>query len=174
MVDEDTLSSVLSDFARTLITDFPIQGILDHLVERIVDVLSVSAAGVTLISPGMAPHYVAASNADALEFERLQTERQTLVEEKDSLEAVITAEWRQIDNEIARKEERKREALAPVPGDLVELYEKLRATKEGVAVGRLEQDTCGGCHIRLSPAEVLEAKESDPPRCVHCRRILVV
>lgn len=74
MVDEDTLSSVLSDFARTLITDFPIQGILDHLVERIVDVLSVSAAGVTLISPGMAPHYVAASNADALEFERLQTE----------------------------------------------------------------------------------------------------
>jgi diguanylate cyclase (GGDEF)-like protein len=74
MVDEDTLSSVLSDFARTLITDFPIQGILDHLVERIVDVLEVTAAGVTLISPGMAPHYVAASNADALEFERLQTE----------------------------------------------------------------------------------------------------
>jgi diguanylate cyclase (GGDEF)-like protein len=74
VVDEDTLSSVLSDFARTLITDFPIQGILDHLVERIVDVLAVTAAGVTLISPGMAPHYVAASNADALEFERLQTQ----------------------------------------------------------------------------------------------------
>ncbi len=74
MVDEDTLSSVLSDFARTLITDFPIQGILDHLVERIVDVLAVTGAGVTLISPGMAPHYVAASDAAALEFERLQTE----------------------------------------------------------------------------------------------------
>ena len=74
MVDEDTLSSVLSDFARTLITDFPIQGILDHLVERIVDVLAVTGAGVTLISPGRAPHYVAASNADALAFERLQTE----------------------------------------------------------------------------------------------------
>ena len=74
MVDEDTLSAVLSDFARTLITDFPIQGILDHLVERIVDVLPVSGAGVTLISPGKAPHYVAASNADALRCERLQTE----------------------------------------------------------------------------------------------------
>lgn len=56
MVDEDTLSSVLSEFARTLITDFPIQGILDHLVDRIVDVLAVTGAGVTLISPGMAPH----------------------------------------------------------------------------------------------------------------------
>jgi diguanylate cyclase (GGDEF)-like protein len=74
VVDDSTLSSVLTDFARTLITDFPIQSILDHLVERIVDVLPVTGAGVTLISPGMAPHYVAASNARAMQFERLQTE----------------------------------------------------------------------------------------------------
>ena len=59
VVNEDTLSAVLSEFARTLITDFPIQGILDHLVERIVDVLPVTAAGVTLISAGVAPRYVA-------------------------------------------------------------------------------------------------------------------
>ena len=74
MVDEDKLSSVLSEFARTLITDFPIQGILDHLVERIVDVLPVTSAGVTLISPGMAPRYIAASDDSALRFEQLQTE----------------------------------------------------------------------------------------------------
>ena len=30
-------------------TDFPSPGILDHLVQRIVDVLPVTAAGVTLI-----------------------------------------------------------------------------------------------------------------------------
>ena len=68
------LSEVLGEFARTMVTDFPIQGILDHLVMRIVDVLPVSSAGVTLISPSMDPRYVAASNADALRFERLQTE----------------------------------------------------------------------------------------------------
>ena len=33
MVHEAKLSAVLSDLARTLVTDFPIQGILDHLVE---------------------------------------------------------------------------------------------------------------------------------------------
>lgn len=60
MVNEDKLSSVLSEFARTLITDFPIQRILDHLVERIVEVLPITSAGVTLISAGLAPHYVAA------------------------------------------------------------------------------------------------------------------
>lgn len=37
VVNEEKLSKVLSEFARTLITDFPIQGILDHLVERIVE-----------------------------------------------------------------------------------------------------------------------------------------
>ena len=74
MVHEEKLSSVLSEFARTLATDFPIQGILDHLVERIVGVLPITSAGVTLISDGEAPHYIAASDESALRFEKLQTE----------------------------------------------------------------------------------------------------
>lgn len=103
----------------------------------------------------------------------LEGERADFAAQKADLESFITAEWRQIDSELARKEERKQEALSPVPPDLVELYERLRLSKEGVAIGRLEEGTCGGCHMLLSPAEVVEAKKSDPPRCVHCRRILV-
>ncbi|MBA2283290.1 MAG: hypothetical protein H0W25_18940, partial [Acidimicrobiia bacterium] len=49
---EHRLSVVLREFARTLLTDFSIESILDHLVLRIVEVLPVSGAGVTLISPG--------------------------------------------------------------------------------------------------------------------------
>ncbi|MGH8869433.1 MAG: putative bifunctional diguanylate cyclase/phosphodiesterase [Actinomycetes bacterium] len=74
MVDQQKLTSVLGEFARTLVTDFPIQGILDHLVERMVEVLPVTSAGVTLISPGLKPRYIAASHDDALRFESLQTE----------------------------------------------------------------------------------------------------
>lgn len=73
MVKEE-LSDVLSEFARTMVTDFPIQGILDHLVERIVEVLPITAAGVTLIAPGLEPRYVAASDPSALRYEKLQTE----------------------------------------------------------------------------------------------------
>jgi diguanylate cyclase (GGDEF)-like protein len=73
-VYDKKLSEVLREFARTLATDFPIQRILDHLVERIVDCLPITAAGVTLITEGKAPRYIAASNADALRFEQLQTE----------------------------------------------------------------------------------------------------
>jgi diguanylate cyclase (GGDEF)-like protein len=73
-MDKDELADVLGEFARTMVTDFPIQGILDHLVKRIVDVLPITAAGVTLITPGLLPRYIAASNDAALRFERLQTE----------------------------------------------------------------------------------------------------
>lgn len=73
MPSDQQLSDVLSEFARTMLTDFPIQSILDRLVHRIVDILPVTAAGVTLISPGAEPRYVAASNESALRFEQLQT-----------------------------------------------------------------------------------------------------
>jgi diguanylate cyclase (GGDEF)-like protein len=65
---------VLSEFARTMASDFPIQGILDHLVRRIVDILPITGAGVTLISSTTSPHDVAASDPAALKFEKLQTE----------------------------------------------------------------------------------------------------
>jgi diguanylate cyclase (GGDEF)-like protein len=70
---ENQLSEVLSDFARTMLTDFPIQGILDQLVRRIVEILPITGAGVTLISETTNPHYVAASDESAMRFEELQT-----------------------------------------------------------------------------------------------------
>lgn len=73
MKEHDSLAIVLSEFARTLVTDFPIEGILDHLVHRIVDILPVDAAGVSLISPVAAPHAVAGSDESAVRYELLQT-----------------------------------------------------------------------------------------------------
>jgi predicted nucleic acid-binding Zn-ribbon protein len=92
---------------------------------------------------------------------------------KSELEGSIKAQWKQIDGELARKEERKKEAVVPVDADLMELYEKLRRIKEGVAVASFDHGVCGGCHMTLSPAEQEEALQLDLPRCVHCRRILV-
>ena len=92
---------------------------------------------------------------------------------KAELEKSIKEQWKVIDAELARKEERKRDALAPIDPDLLELYEKLRSIKEGVAVAAYDHGVCGGCHMALSPAEEEETFAVDLPRCVHCRRILV-
>ena len=89
------------------------------------------------------------------------------------LDAVIKAEWKVIDADLARKEEAKREAIAPIDSELIDLYESLRRAKEGVAIAVFDHGVCGGCHMTLSPSEQEEALKDDLPRCVHCRRILV-
>jgi hypothetical protein len=93
--------------------------------------------------------------------------------EKATLEASIKEQWATIDAEVARKEERKKEALEPIPEDLLTIYEKLRPMKEGVAVAVFDHGVCGGCHMALSPAEQDQAFRESLPRCVHCMRILV-
>lgn len=103
----------------------------------------------------------------------LEGRMEALANTKAELEESIKSEWKTIDAELARKEERKREAVIPVPDDLMELYDKLRPIKEGVAIGRFEDGVCGGCNMALSPAERDQAFSDETPRCVHCRRILV-
>jgi hypothetical protein len=103
----------------------------------------------------------------------LRSRLEAVTAQKAALETVIKAEWKKIDSDLARTEERKKEALVPIPADLIDMYEKLRHMKEGVAIGRFEHGVCGGCHMALSPTEQTEALSAEIPRCVHCRRILV-
>lgn len=103
----------------------------------------------------------------------LESEMTGLQERKMALEASIKDQWKKIDAELARKEERKTEVAAPIDPELLDLYEKLRGIKEGVAVASYDHGVCGGCHMTLSPAEQDEAFAVELPRCVHCRRVLV-
>ncbi len=105
--------------------------------------------------------------------EALDAQIEVVTATKTGLEESIKVQWRAIDAELARKEVRKREAVAPVSEELLDLYEKLRRLKEGVAVASFDNGVCGGCHMALSPAEREQAFDTDLPRCVHCRRLLV-
>ena len=74
MTEEQQLSLVLRDFARTLVTDFSIQTILDHLVGQTVSLLPIDSAGATLLAPGSGPRYLSASDGAAMRWETLQSE----------------------------------------------------------------------------------------------------
>ena len=106
--------------------------------------------------------------------ETLRTQAEEAGAAKNALESVIKEAWKGIDGRLAIKEARKTEIVPLIDEDLLELYESLRQAKEGVAVGALTDNMCGGCHLKLTAAEVLDAKRSDPPRCIHCRRMLVI
>ena len=107
------------------------------------------------------------------ELTRLDAELTVETSRKTELEAGIRESWRLIDAEIAVKEHRKSEIMPLVDEDLIDLYEGLRESRDGRVVGALNNGVCGACHLMLSSAEENEARQQNPPRCVHCRAILV-
>ncbi|MHB8449994.1 MAG: PP2C family protein-serine/threonine phosphatase [Mycobacteriales bacterium] len=75
-MDEGRLTTVLVEFARTLTGDFSIQKILDHLADRVVEVIPVDGAGVLLMDSDTEHHFVAASDDVILGVEALQMQLQ--------------------------------------------------------------------------------------------------
>jgi uncharacterized protein len=104
------------------------------------------------------------------ELEAAQAE---VTAEKTRLDGEISTEWAEIDEEVESLEARRSRMTGAVAGDLLDLYESLRPIKDGVAIAVFAGRVCGGCHLALSAAEEVQALKGSPPRCLHCRRILV-
>jgi predicted nucleic acid-binding Zn-ribbon protein len=81
-----------------------------------------------------------------------------------------------IDAEVAASQA-ARAAVAPdVGAELLALYEKIRATSDGVGAAALHRARCEGCHLTLNPADLGHMRAAAPDevlRCEECRRILV-
>lgn len=103
----------------------------------------------------------------------LEEEHSRVGAEKDRLEAAIGAEWSAIDGDVASLRDRKAAMVGSVDPQLLDLYEGMRPSKDGVAVAVMAERVCGGCHLALSAAEEAQVLKGWPPRCIHCRRILV-
>ena len=81
--------------------------------------------------------------------------------------------------EIGEQEEKagslRAGVAADVPGDLLDLYGKLRA-QHGVGAAALRRGRCEGCHLSLNTVELAHLRAAPPDevlRCDECRRILV-
>ena len=81
-----------------------------------------------------------------------------------------------IDADIATAEADRGPAAADLPEDLVALYERLRASKDGVGAAELRARQCGGCRLSLDSAEFQRIRglaDDEVVRCEECQRILV-
>lgn len=84
--------------------------------------------------------------------------------------------WAEIDAETDKAATQRTELATSLPTDLVDLYEKIRASSAGVGAAALHRGRCEGCHLQLNTTDlnrIREAAAVDVLRCEECRRILV-
>ena len=108
-------------------------------------------------------------------LERLRGEQADASKTAENLTGRVAQLIEEIDRDLADHEAKRQEATAPIPAELLDLYEKIRSTKNGVGAAALEAGTCQGCHTKLPYKEVERIRsEGGLQRCENCRRILIV
>lgn len=103
-------------------------------------------------------------------LESAESEVAAVQEQLAEAEAVVRAE---IDQESAARSSE----TADIPEAALASYEGLRKSMGGVAVARLRNGTCEGCHLALSAMEldrVRHAPADEVCYCEECGRILVL
>lgn len=128
------------------------------------------------------------------ELEDVELEIMERLEEAQGRVSTLSAERAVVDRDLAAVRARREAALArldaeaaeassaraalaaQLPGDLLALYEKLRAQFGGVGVAALKQRRCEGCRLELTAVDLSRIRAAAPDevlRCEECRRILV-
>lgn len=103
------------------------------------------------------------------EAQRVADAQRRLQQETARVEQELAA----LDAQIADLE-RERQAIAPnVPPPTLELYERILALRDGLALVPVTNESCGGCHRRLPPQVVNEVYlKARLVMCETCNRIL--
>ena len=76
-------------------------------------------------------------------------------------------------DELKRKEEERRQAAAEVDPVWLARYDRLFAKQRDAAIALVEHGTCGSCHMKLSPSQVVDSRKADTlTLCDFCGRML--
>jgi predicted nucleic acid-binding Zn-ribbon protein len=106
----------------------------------------------------------------------LTTEVSNWESEVARLRAQLDSELNELNTAKTRDIEARTELAKMVDTELLQLYEKIRSTSDGVGAARLVGDKCEGCHLTMNSAEVTRIKslpDDELVRCEECRRILI-
>lgn len=103
-------------------------------------------------------------------------ERASMGAELDAVTAARDAALAELDDQATKAGARRTQIAGEIPGDLVELYDKLRAQHGGVGAAALRQRRCQGCNLTVNTVDINAIKaapQDEVLRCEECRRILV-
>jgi len=107
--------------------------------------------------------------------DELKAERERLAETLTETEQRRDTTFAEIDAESEKTSQQRAELSTSIPGELLTLYEKVRASS-GVGAAALHRGRCEGCHLQLNTTDLNRLRDAAPDevvRCEECRRILV-
>jgi hypothetical protein len=111
-----------------------------------------------------------------LQLGKLREEQGELRASIDDAETRRDTAYAEIDAEHGQTAKHRAELAGSLAADLIALYEKLRASSNGVGAAALHRGRCEGCHIQLNTTDINRIRDAAPDevlRCEECRRILV-
>lgn len=86
----------------------------------------------------------------------------------------LEEEENKLSTSIEKEESDKQDYIKKIDSDNIELYQKLRDEKKGLAVVEMIENICQGCHVELPAGEADKIYNSQEYfRCPNCRRILI-
>ncbi len=128
------------------------------------------------------------------DVDQLETSELELMEKADTLrnarekaEKALALTQSMVDEEITQLDKRAAECLkqydevkaeratlaAPIDEETLSLYERLMKSKGGDAIVAITNNQCGGCHMKLVPATMIQVKAGkELTQCENCGRIL--
>ena len=106
----------------------------------------------------------------------LSVERDQFKLKMTELDAQKTKELTDIAEAVSSANGKRADIAAKISAEVVELYEKIKKTGDGIGAARLIEGKCDGCHLSINAVELSKIKETatdEIVRCEECRRILV-
>lgn len=105
------------------------------------------------------------------EKEIFKTEEIKAQKEKED----IDLRGREIKGKLSELNENRNRLVPSIDKQVISRYEKILKNKDGLAIVRIEDNSCGGCHMNLPPQVISDVKlREDIIVCGSCLRILYI
>jgi len=117
---------------------------------------------------------VALEEAEQAERQK-EDEQEALMRRWQVDQRTLTDERRQLEADIAALTEQRDQKMATISPSHLEPYQKLRHEYAGLAVARVEDESCNVCGVQISDRQLARARLSEELSfCSNCERILVI
>lgn len=117
-------------------------------------------------------------------LERIEETEKTISNKKQELEnikeelvkneKIVKEETIIIDDELFKLRRRRDEIVSGIDSEIIQKYEQILENRNGEALVRIENDTCGGCHMNQPPQVINEVRLGKLISCENCSRMLYI